>query len=1231
MKKMTNIIVGCGGSGAKIAIGMAELMGQDPSWRHEMDENVYFMLLDTDRGDLESHAGRLRAAAPNIHVSSLLTTNGYQTVGEILDDLAPGVITGKPETDRIAMERFAEHWWFAEKNATDMPAARPFRAPKVSRITTGAGQVPMVSYIASWIAMKPSRRSPGSIETCILELCQKISERRVGINFDGDNPMGEFNIFFLGSLAGGTGRGALIPVAFKLKEVFYKRFGRIPFISGYLMDQSCFDRKREPHEALAQMINSMTGWSEVSAWISYYEEECGGKVAATNYGYSLPGLMNMHDRANDNLSSLLDIPEVASARKTQSENNYGLDRARLPFDAVGVIGRQSAANFEAQSVDQIYQMISTALYVRLSKSKIDSKISNEGRTYFSVGTAVTLVPYEQIETFFQRKASLDVVYRFETEAPADILNSHVEGLLKHLGLSDPLGDFLAYDATQEVPSPMQAFAQRCMEPSGFLENRMADLEAALRNQNPNEAERLIGDLLSESALENVEFVKETAQQFVESFCAHSIKTQGAEALKNEEELLESILGRVLGMLQETGSAKAVEQFCKTLSSKLQELRDSVLSRNGIEQWFAKAGMAQESAAASLEKTKKREGFLGLGVFFTDDEIAEVMAAAKSEMRVATLRMLGRALYLPPEQNVKGLGLMNRIKARLDDASSRAQFLCRCANVVKDRMNISLEGLADERRKLFASSNPFDDINDGADMNIRRAIRPLFPADEDMALDAEEATQFAASVIRGVDQSSGKIYYYASNDKIEPLDREDWLDQLKTGFQASRYKAIFPDGKHRSVMEKFRLAKVLRDLEVGWRKLLQSSWKSGDKDRYYAQAQRFRNFFGIDPKVVGETVEISGGEDFRATAGEDYLMLGLAAASARACRPFWRTSSNAEHTPHLIVQVPVSIEEGKQSRWAEFIQQHSNMPIQSREQIDVLSNATAGSEREHNPYVLAVYTSTAADSLDQVTTLDAWRNNSTLLKALRYAEDLDGKCPMPFNEEITQIWNGYRGSGFTDPSYIYRPELRRNRWRPWVSQEDQEKQAQQADGSRQAFLAVYACLGPKWYLKAALGEEQANAILAASGLPGDPIFTEGDKKMFKLGRLPHRIRAGMASTDEADIRIGMGSNVTQSIRTIPEVLAGKREARSGRGAGTEHLMELGKSVENEYNDFFGAFAEVHGFHPDSAKAAHLKMLQKLKAHFIEERQNSNPNQEESDRDFWQGVLVAVGKKITDLGG
>jgi hypothetical protein len=880
----------------------------------------------------------------------------------------------------------------------------------------------------------------------------------------------------------------------------------------------------------------------------------------------------------------------------------------------------------------MYSMIASALYVRLTKSKIDSKISNEGRTYFSVGTSVTRVPYEEIRRYFRRKAALDSVQRFVSDVTDAGVEDQVDALLTLLGLEDPRRDFLAYDISREVTGPMQAFAKRCMEPGGFFDNRLADLQASLMNQNPDEADRLIAELLGEAAQESPDFLTEVARSYVDAFCAHSIKTAGANAITDENAILEAVLAHALGVLERTGSARGVHKFCVAAVNRIQGLRDSVFSSNGIEQWLSNSGINPASAASTLGKVRGREGFLGMtGAYFSDDEVAEVMADARQELAVVTLRALGRMLTLPPGGGAEG-GLLTRITGMLQDAADRADFLCRCAAVAQDRMNINIEGLKSDKSKLFDSVDSDGKIVDDADMNIDRKIRPLFPADNELVLNAGAAGEFAAAVIRGRDRK-GEVYEYTKN-QTEPLDRESWLSSLESAFRESNYQANFPEGP-RSVMDKFRLTKVLRDLSVQWRKRLQEAWKKGNKDEYYEKAQKFRNYFGIEPSVVGDTIEISGGDEFRSAAGEDFLVLGLAAASVRACRPFWKTASNAEHSPHLIVQVPVSMDQDSVSQWTELIQRHSNIPVQDKNQIELIANETAGSANEHNPYVLVVYTSTAANSLDQVTTLDAWKNNDTLLNTLRLAEDIDGKCPMPFNDEIERLWreanNEYRGSGFTDPSYIYRPELRRNRWRPWVPMEEQERQAQESDGSKAALVAVYACLGPKWYLEAALGEEQAKAVLAETGLPGDPIFAEGERKMYKLGRLPFFIRAGKPTKDESDIRIKIGSNVTQSIRTIPDVLAGKQEARSARGAGTDHLVVLGKSIEREYDDFFGKFAEDHGFHAGSAKAAHLKMLGKLKQRFIEERQDSNPNQEDGDRAFWQSVLNAAGKRITELGG
>jgi len=598
-----------------------------------------------------------------------------------------------------------------------------------------------------------------------------------------------------------------------------------------------------------------------------------------------------------------------------------------------------------------------------------------------------------------------------------------------------------------------------------------------------------------------------------------------------------------------------------------------------------------------------------------------------------LRAVAKSFSAPVSNDCSSSGFFVRLRKLADQIKVRSAFLIKCSEIARQRMDLSELGLKDLRRNLFAPEEFEREIEGvGVSMHIIRDVRPLHPDESELHLDCGKAVEFVANVMRGTDLKGNVIAMPTANDG--PLDKEDWLRKLQDAFKSAKYKGIFEDGRQGDIMEKFRLREVLRALSVKWRNLLQDVWNHGEKDRYSKLAQAFSKYYGITPTVLGgETVEIRGDKKMSDAAGEDYLMLGLAAAASRACRPFWKTTDGAELSPQLTVQVPVSLTRGQVAAWEEQLQNLSNLKGADSNSVTVIANQIAGSEEEHNPYILAVYTSTETTDLDQVESLDFWRDEK-LRHFLRLAEQDD--VLMPFNPKLLEDWRHYekddfRGSGFSDPRYIMKPEFRRNRWRPWMPKEEQEKQNQQDDGSKLALLSVYATLGPKWYLEAALGEEQAKAILAASALPGEPVFAEGEKKMFKLGRLPVRIRGGKASTDDADIRIQIGSNVTQSIRTLPEVLAGKREARSARGGGTDHLLELGKSVESEYNDFFGAFAEVQGFAPSTAKAAHLKMLQKLKEHFIEERQKSNPNQEDGDREFWQVVLKALNKKIVDLGG
>ena len=1218
---MTNIIVGCGGSGAKIAASMAALMGQDPSWRYKMDENVFFLLLDTDAQDLDNSERAIKNAAPDIHVTSVVTTAGYTNPGDILQGMKSGMRTGDPKTDKLALQRFAEHWWCNEPNASDIEKAQPFQIPKVVNLATGAGQVPMVSYLAAWRAMESTANNPTSIETAISGLCTSI------VNIRSNEPTTErrFNVFFVGSLAGGTGRGALVPVAFKLKEVFYERFRQVPFISAYLLDQDCFERTRQPQNDLPQRMNAMTGWSEIAGWLNYYEEQTSGNSKnRSDYSYFLPGSLDMHNPSNDVISSMDSRRELQGV-VGRDDNRGDTGRLRTPFDAVGVIGRKSGLGYEAKAIEQIYEMVATSLYVRLTQSKVNSEISNESRVYFSIGSSVTKVPYHEIETFFKQKACLDSVYVFQSPATKEMTDRSVADIMNYLGMGDPLGQMLGFKKDTDVTTPMQAFAQECHQVNGYLDSKMASLKVALDDQDLDSCQSALDEIFSENRLEDPLVLTEVADSYVREFCKHSLTYHGSSAVNTALQIEEQVIGRTLKFAEDTNSIQVLADVAAALVARFQHLVNELFSKKGIEAWIQDpvAGRRMPSAAAVLDEAKDREGLFGKTIF-TEDEKAAVLAETKRELVVFTLRALGKALAGIGQRSgtASSTGLVARIIGKLEQLQNNARFLVKCAAYTKDRINIRPEILMDEGKRLFVSDDNLvdsfpGDLRGNVDYHICRVIRPPYPQSDGIVLCSKESIEEAMNVLR-----EGKVY---DPHKDNPTKHESLLGKLESAFRKSRYRGRI-EGDTCDIMEKFHLVDVLRDLANVWRDHLQKMWDEGDKDKYQKIAQQFRNYFGIEPEVRGETVDITGNVDLRGKAGNDYMLLGLATASVRSCKPFW--STNRFQQPHFIVQIPIDLQDRKAS-WQELIEKGSGLAFNDRDKVDLITDGIPGSHEVRNPYVMAVYTSSGASSLDEVESLDAWRKDATLLACLVAAESPSPL--MPFNKEILELWPDYRGSGFMEPSYILRPELRRNRWRPWIPTAVREKEALETAGNKLNRIAVYSVLGPRWYLVAALGAAEADRVIAASGLSPDPIFAEGERKMFKLGRLPLQFKAdGNATKSSADIRINEGSNVTQSIRTIPEVLTGQREARSMRGADGDHLLELGKAVELEYEGFFDVIADRHGFHHASARAAHLRMLEALKAKAIEERGDSNPNQEDGDRKFWQQLLEEIESELTATG-
>ena len=1211
-KKMTNIIVGCGGSGAKTATELAELMGQDPQWRHEMDQNVFFMLIDTDQNDLDRYSRLLRGSAPDVHVSSILSTAGFNTVGEILAEFIPGLMNGTDAEKRIAMERFSEHWWFENQGDLDFNSANPFRAPLVAQIKTGAGQVPLVSHLAAWHAMRDNARTPNSIESTLINLCDVIAARRAIIDHGGSDPLAHFNIFFLGSVAGGTGRGCMIPVAFKFKEVLFNRFKSVPFISGYFLDESCFKEGRDMNEELPQRINAMTGWSELSSWISYYLANANRGYRSDDYAYSLPSTSGTADASYDVLRSPLQGKHAAN-ENIQAQDKLRRDRARLPFDAVAVIGNASSSGFAIRDPKAIYQMVATGLYCRLTRSEIESKISNEGRTYFSIGSAVAEIPCHDIQTYYSDLARYDVARLLMRDPWENEARSEAAGILDWLGLGMPLPTLLADPVEGEVETSTELLVREWFSPQGAGDLELNKLQAALDDQSLSEVQHTLDEMLNECRLEDPLFLDEIGRAFINHFSAYQ-RAKGLEIADGDSlaGLVEELLigaespGRRTSVLDRTGSAAVVAETARWLDIMLADLGENTLSQKAIDEWFSDPMCPQRSpdVGTVLEETKGREGPFGImGKRFNDQEIMRLTNEARRALQVLYARALGRWLGSSGGGGAEP-GLLGRLRPKLARIHKNASMVVKCADRCLTESGLTADKLRTQASKLFAPENLVDSLAmsdpNSTSYYVRRNIRPPQPAMHDLELVNPATLESARSALM--------LPPMEGTAEDQPVLR----NRLRESFSASKY--LFK-GQHRGeeIISRFELSRVLRDLRKLWIPYLEKV-KNRGKDAYEETAQKFRNFFGINPRVIGDTVSISSDGNFDSIAGEDSLLLGMACSMARACRPFWRTSDSAARQPKLLVQIPIEPVEEMISDWETTIQNQANIEGSTGSAVEVIANrAEAKTGNRHNPFVLVVYMSEGASTLDRVESLDVWQIDSKLHKALQRAEDL--RRPMAFAAD-GEMWDGYRGSGFADPCYVFNPLLRKHRWRPWIPRNQQEQE--RAEISELDLAVVYACWGPAWFLKAALGEEGCARALSASKMPGEPLFVEGERRIFAYARVPRIIQSsGVANLNTGRMVFGPGDSVAQSIRTIPDVLEGRMQPRSKAENSGSHIRALREAVEQEYEGFFGPLAREYGFHPESGRAVYAKLVDAMEARALVER-----DRDRSDSEFWQRVLDAL---------
>ena len=73
MTNQAHIIVGCGGSGIRALIRLNELLSQDYYWRRRLDNDIYYVVVETDTGDMKLFDDKVRKHLSGTHDSLYIT------------------------------------------------------------------------------------------------------------------------------------------------------------------------------------------------------------------------------------------------------------------------------------------------------------------------------------------------------------------------------------------------------------------------------------------------------------------------------------------------------------------------------------------------------------------------------------------------------------------------------------------------------------------------------------------------------------------------------------------------------------------------------------------------------------------------------------------------------------------------------------------------------------------------------------------------------------------------------------------------------------------------------------------------------------------------------------------------------------------------------------------------------------------------------------------------------
>jgi hypothetical protein len=368
MSANKHILVGFGGSGLAALATFAKWVAQDYKIRLQAKEDYAFILCDTDKVDIENTQSEIHKILPDVITKTI-------QLGREYGDRKFHQFANDKLKNHAGNSRVMDSWWYNSDQT-------PFIASNLEySIENGAGQCPAVSNFLAWTSTKISEE--------IRNIKAELQHKSIG----SDPQNMQVSSYLIAGLAGGTGRGCWAPLGMQMAQALE---GLETKPTGFFFDATCFEGKTKSDQFVKLQTNSLTGISEITAWL----KNSNNKIKGTKPAYFMPNLASP-DRAESDVI------------KT------GLD----PIVQAFLFGNQSRSG--KISGNNIYEMVATSIFAQINQNDIHRTQINEGfKRLGSIGTSQYYVPATDLQSEFRDLVRQRVPESLKKATQADSLKEN---------------------------------------------------------------------------------------------------------------------------------------------------------------------------------------------------------------------------------------------------------------------------------------------------------------------------------------------------------------------------------------------------------------------------------------------------------------------------------------------------------------------------------------------------------------------------------------------------------------------------------------------------------------------------------------------------------------------------------------------------------------------------------------------------------------------------------------